>query len=59
MENYYSEEDIICGNCWHHRPVWENGDLTGWYCSNHMADVYGCHTENTDCAGCADFESKR
>jgi len=59
MSKEYDEEEIICGNCLSHRPVWENGKLTGWYCSNHLADAYGCETAYDDCEGCLEFKTKR
>lgn len=55
----YDENDMICGNCFHHRPLFEAGDIVGWYCDNHMADAYGCTTEYEDGENCPDFESKR
>lgn len=55
----YDENDKICGNCFHHKPSWETGHLTGWHCDNFVADAYGCSTEYDDGEECPDFESKR
>lgn len=59
VKRYYDEDDVICGNCYHHRPVLENGNITGWKCMNEYAENFALETEYSDGEECPDFESKR
>jgi hypothetical protein len=55
----YDESDHVCGNCWHHRPVFEDGEIAGWECMNEHAENFALETEYGDGEECPDFESKR